>query len=169
MKKNIALFLFLVTLTTIALANWQHSVYAGYFYYFAKHTKYEQIKDNSEFKIAVIGSKEMFQATRHMALSKNIDGKVIRVSDNSDIKHAEGAHILYLDASRIKDLSYAISFCEKNNILLVTNILGASHKGADIELWEDTDHNIRFSINDGACTKGHLELSSVLHNMSKSH
>ena len=88
MKKLFVLFILSILISTSALANWQNTVYAGYFYYFPKHTKYEPTKDNSEFKIAVIGSKEMFLATRHMALSKNIEGKVIRVSEDEKVANA---------------------------------------------------------------------------------
>ena len=51
----------------------------------------------------------------------------------------------------------------------MTNISGASNKGADIEFWEDSDNNIRFSINSNACKEGHLHLSTVLFNMAKGH
>ena len=80
--KKLALF-FLLLLTSTAFATWQHTVYAGYFYYFAKHTQYEAIKDHSEFKIGVIGSHDMFTAARHMSLSKNINGTRINVQNHT--------------------------------------------------------------------------------------
>lgn len=167
MKKS-ALF-FLLLFTSTAFATWQHTVYAGYFYYFAKHTQYEAIKDHSEFRIGVIGSHDMFSAARHMSLSKNINGTRINVKENTTLSECRNIHIVYLDKSKSNLLSQAIKYCKANNILLVTNIAGASKKGADIEFWEDSDSNIRFSINGSACKEGHLQLSSVLFNMAKGH
>ena len=166
--KKLALF-FLILLSSTAFATWQHTVYAGYFYYFAKHTQYEAIKDHFEFKISVIGSTDMFSAARHMSLSKNINGTRINVFEYTSLTDCKNTHILYLDKSKTNLLTQAINFCKTNNILLVTNISGAAQKGADIEFWEDSDSNVRFSINSGACKDGHLQLSSVLFNMAKSH
>lgn len=166
MKRLIILFLLIATTT---LANWQHTVYAGYFYYFAKHTQFEAHKNLHDFKIATIGSVDMFQAARHMSLSKDVSGRRISVEQKNNINECEGYHIIFLDKSKSSSLKSAVDYCEKNNILLVTDIAGASKKGADIELWEDSDSNVRFTINGPACKESHLKLSAVLFNMSKTH
>lgn len=153
-------------MTFFTFAIWQHVVYAQYLYYFAKHITFPQNKDNHNYRIGVMGSSDMLRETRHMSLSKVVNGRTIDVRPVKDMSEAADMHLLFVGRDNKADLSAIINYCKVHNILLVTEMPHTFEKGATIQFFEDDSGNIKFKINTSTCGESHLRVHKTLLGMA---
>ena len=109
---------------------WYYTVYAEYLYYMAKHTQHLNQEKSVKFKIGIYGSQSMYSATKQMSLTKRIEQKLIYVEEISSFPNEPDLQLIFIGKDKMNDLSKAIAYCKKHNILLVTDLPGAVAKGA---------------------------------------
>ena len=166
MKKRFTklIMIFLIMLLPLSSsAEWFHVVYAEYLYYLAKHSENSYHDTGNKIIIGVYGSTSMYEAAKHMSLTKRVDNKFIQVNLLSSLDGVEDCHIAFIGKSKVNELSKAIELCKKHHVMLSSDIPGSLVKGSDLEFLEDQSGNIKFKISKH---KQGVKVSSIFVNMA---
>ncbi len=120
----------------------------------------------SEYKIAVVGSSEVFGELSKLSSTKNINGKKLVISqlNDSQLDKIKEFHVVILsnkEANLIKKCTDALS---NSPTLLITEKDGLTKKGASISMLidEDDDFKTKFQINKQKIEEVGLKVSTEL-------
>ena len=103
------LVLLFTSIFTCSTGTWYYTVYAEYLYYMAKHTQYLSQEKSVKFKIGIYGSRNMYDATRQMSLTKRVEQKLIYVEELSTLPTDSDYQLIFIGKDKVADLPKAIA------------------------------------------------------------
>ena len=158
------LSLLLLTRNAAAGAVSEYQVKAAYLYNFAKFVTFPAqsfAADNTEFVIGVLGDDPFGQTLDQTVQGKLIgDRKIVIRRSNSidDLKHCQ---IVFVCASRKKDVATVLTRFKGETVLTVGESDGFAGHGGVINFYVD-DNKVRFEINPKAADRASLQISAQL-------
>lgn len=136
-----------------------HTAYALFVVSFAKYASWPS--EDSEFKIAVLGSSKVYEEMVKITANKTINGKPYKIIQVENISELQGAHIVYLPDNRSSLLDDLAKSTEGKPVMIVTEREGLYKKGAGFSFLV-LDNKLRFDVNNGELEKRHIRMSSNL-------
>jgi hypothetical protein len=160
----IALFPLLLTAET---GPEEYKVKTAFIYNFAKFIEWppEALDGRQELLVGVLGQNPFGSDLKSLE-SKMIGGRPVRVRYYSEIKEADGCHILFIAASEREHIPAILEFVRGRHVVTIGESDEFVAKGGIINFFLQANR-VRFEINGQAAEKEGLKISSQLMRLSK--
>lgn len=135
-----------------------YKVQSLFIYNFTKHIKWPG--SSPTFTIGILGKSEMSTELSTSMKGKQVDGKAIEVKIIASPQDALNCQMVYVPASKSKEIVEVISTIGNKDVLVVTEN-DLSDKGAAISFLT-VDEKLRFKINQDVLNKGGMQVSGGL-------
>ncbi|SFB70756.1 protein of unknown function [Flexibacter flexilis DSM 6793] len=130
-------------------------------YNIAKLAKWTPDHEAGDFKIAILGNKQVAETMSQALTNKKVGAQNIKVEVFNDINDVSSCHILFVPATTKVPIEKLTKVVEKNNIMLVTERDGWGRKGSAINFIM-VDGKMKFEVNQEAAQKANVKLSNSL-------
>ncbi len=156
-------FLFLPLISTVHAQGLDYKAQSLYLYQFSRFIYWPKGKMESDFVIGVYGSSPIIEELKLMAsLKKTGNGMKIIVKNISEIQDSMDLHILYVSASKSREIKNIVGVMDDLSILIVAERGGLAKKGACINFIILENDTLRFEVNQSAMKKRNLEIADEL-------
>jgi hypothetical protein len=160
-----AAFLLLAIPTSVSSATLpEYQIKAAFLFNFAKFVTFPGqafAADNSVFVIGVLGDDPFGSTLDQTVQGKTIGDRKIVVRRSNNIDDLRHCQIVFICASRKKDLGTVLAKCKADNILSVGESDGFATHGGVINFYVE-DNKVRFEINPKAAERASLQISAQL-------
>ena len=142
----------------------EHQLKAVYLFNFGQFVEWPAQafeSPDSPFVIGIVGEDPVGDTLEAVVRGESVHGhrlEVKRFGKSAEIDHC---HILFIGRAEAAQLEPAMAAIRGRNVLSVTDIDGAEHRGAVIVLFNESNR-IRMRINVAAAKAGNLVISSKL-------
>lgn len=136
------------------------AIKTAFLYNFAKFTHWNDIPENADLHIQIIGVHPFGKSLSPVA-SKSIAKHHIKISTLEECNPEQPLHILFISQSHEPSLQRILKSVADKQVLTISDIPNFTDNGGMIELIEK-GNNIRFRINLDAARKSDIELSSQM-------
>jgi hypothetical protein len=118
-----------------------------FLFYFSKYIEWPSEKGG--LKIGLYADDKDFNTMKTILLKKQSNGKELNVQQIKDKNQALNFDLVYVAANKNGDSKSIIQSCTAGNIVVVVEKLGATKRGAGIEIYldEDDDNKTKFIVN----------------------
>lgn len=134
-----------------------------YLYQFSRFVYWPPKKMEGDFVIGVYGNSPIVKELQLMAsLKKAANGSNITIKSIDSITDSMGIHILYVSASKSREIKMIVSAVENLSILIVAERGGLAKKGACVNFIILENDTLRFEVNKAALKKRNLDMAEEL-------
>lgn len=166
MKKILLLTISILFSVTSLIAVDNAKFHSGFIYHFTKYIEWPADMRNGDFVIAVVGNAKIITYLNQLAQTKTVGAQKIVIKKCSSVAQAKGAHIIFIDNSKLTNFDTAKSIAEHGNSLLLTAKNNYGKIGSMINFFEKNG-KIQFELNQSAAKKAGLVISNKLVNLAK--
>lgn len=161
MKKIILLTISVLFSISSLIASANAKFHSGFIYHFTKYIEWPVDMRNGDFVIAVVGNSEVIPYLTQLAKTKTVGGQKIVIKKCSSVAQAKGAHIMFVDDSKLANFATVKSIAQQGNTLLLTAKNNYGRNGSMINFFEKNG-KIQFELNQSATKKAGLVISNKL-------
>ena len=137
---------------------------AAYLFNFASFVEWPAArfkKSDSPIIFGVVGVDPFGDSLEKTFKGRKVGTRALTVSRFSDAKSLGNCHVLFLPQGHKQDLKKIIAYCQKTNVLLVSESPGFLKQGGIVNFYIEDD-SIQFEIHVDRAKRWKLEISSKL-------
>lgn len=160
MKKTSFILLFLVVSLGTAFSQ-NYKMHSVFIYSFTRYVQWPDSYNQGDFEILVLGESPIVEELKAMAQAKKVGDRTIKVSKIKSPSEIRKCNILFVAASRSKEITEVMGKVNAQSILVVTEEEGLGVQGSDINFIVK-DGKLAFELNQTAINKQGLKVSNEL-------
>lgn len=139
-----------------------YKLHPVYIYSFTKYVIWPDASKTGDFEIAVLGESPIIKELNTMAsLKKTYDNRTIKIKKIESVSDLGNSHVLFIPASRSKNLSDILGKVGSQSVLLITEEAGMAQKGSNIN-FVIKDGKLAFELNQATLAKQNLKAANEL-------
>jgi YfiR/HmsC-like len=137
-----------------------------FLFYFSKYIEWPKTKDN--VKVAIYADDKDFNIMRNILVKKQANGKNLVITQLKEKQLAYNYDLIFIANNKNGDAKTITQACAQTDAVVVVEKLGASKKGAGIEIYldEDDDNKTKFIVNKKLLEGKGFKLSNQLLSLS---
>lgn len=139
----------------------EYSLKAAFIYRFTEYVDWEGLKNNQEFKVAILGDTPLTANLIDIAENAEVGNREINVEEYETLNEIDDCQILFVSRDSTVPLPAILHKFEGRETLIVTEKDGYGEKGACINFFL-SESKIRFEVNLKAVERAGLAVSSQL-------
>lgn len=141
-----------------------HEVHSMLVFNFLKYIEWPAEAKSGDFKIAVVGDDDVFQALSNFYSARKIGGQSVSISNYNSASEVSDVHLVYLSSKKSNEFEDLLAKVSGKPTLTITDKNGLGKKGSCIN-FRVVGGKLRFEVNEQAIADANLKIAGQLVSM----